>query len=181
MECLPWYTDPACLVTQWTEFFPARGMTPAETLNAVVRFVVYSTLMISLYRNEYTPLVVGAAVILVVSAVYAPRMHVHVATTTHSHRKKETCTAPTPDNPFMNVLAHEYSKDKPAACAPSMAQDKRVNDLFEDGLIREVSDPYKKRASDRQFITMPVSSSIPDTRAFSNYLFSETVRGPKCK
>lgn len=186
MEChvAPWYKEPKCLITQWKEFFPARGMSPAETLNALVRFVMYACVLVSVYRNDATPLLIGGAVSLVLTLIYAPRLHnskPHPSSQTHTHRKEQLCTAPTNDNPFMNVLPHEYHSDKPEACPRNPEQDKQVTQEFERGLIREVSDVYKKRASDRQFITMPVTSSIPDTRAFSNYLFSETVQGPKCK
>lgn len=186
MEChsVPWYKEPQCLWKNWKEFFPARGMSAADTLNALVRFILYSCVIISVYRNDYTPLAIGILVALMVTMVYAPRLHSsrgHPPAGTHAHRKETLCTAPTPDNPFMNVLPHEYTQDKSRACPRSPAQDAQVSKAFEKGLIREVSDVYKKRASDRQFITMPVTTAIPDTKAFSNFLFSETTNGPKCK
>ena len=184
MECQsqPWYKEPICLFSNWKEFFPTRGMSAADTLNALVRFVMYSCTLIALYQNDFTPLAIGVLVILIITAVYVPNMHAHRPTPTHRHSHKEPmCTKPTSDNPFMNVLPHEYTSNKSKACPRTPAQDREVSDKFEEGLIREVSDVYKKRASDRQFITMQVTSSIPDTQAFSNFLFSETVKGTKCK
>lgn len=185
MEChaAPWYKEPSCLWKNWTEFFPARGMSAAETLNALVRFVIYACVIVSIYRNEYTPLVIGIGVVLLLTLVYAPTLHTrpHAPSGTHAHRRESMCTSPTSNNPFMNVLPHEYQDNKPEACPSSTAQDARIAQEFEKGLVREVSDVYKKRASDRQFITMPVTTSIPDTKAFSNFLFSETANGPKCK
>lgn len=185
MEChsVPWYREPACLLRNWKEFFPARGMSPADTLNALTRFVMYSCTLIALYQNDFTPVAIGVMVIVLITAVYVPYMHTHRPTPTHAHRQRAEamCTAPTSNNPFMNVLPHEYTSDKPKACPSTPAQDREVNDKFEETVVREISDVYKKRASDRQFITMPVTSSIPDTQAFSNFLFSETVKGTKCK
>lgn len=179
MQHIPWYEDPVVLVDHWTQFVPTRGMTNPELLNAWVRFMLYGSVLVSLYQNEYMPLVYGVIVIVLVSLIFAPRMHDHAPAPTHAHRTDAyVCTTPTESNPFMNVLPHEYHLDKPPACDPA---DPDVSAYFERGLVREVSDPYKKRASDRQFMTMPVTSSIPDTYAFRNYVFGSTAEGPKCK
>lgn len=179
---VPWYSNPSCLFLDWTVFFPRRGMTPADFLNASVRFILYASILIAVYRNEYMPFVYGILIIGLLSIIYAPKMHHHDPAPTHTHAQKDNfCTRPSKTNPFMNVLPHEFTKDKPAACPSTPDQDDEVNTYFEHGLVREISDPYKKRASDRQFMTMPVTSSIPDTQAFRNYVFENTADGPRCK
>jgi hypothetical protein len=59
----------------------------------------------------------------------------------------------------------------------------KSNAYFDKGLSREITDVYHKKASDRQFVTMPATgdSGNPDTLAFRNFLYSETAKGPKCK
>jgi hypothetical protein len=162
-------------------------MTPAERLNTIVRFVLYASAAIAVYRRDATIMAIGAAVIVVVSLVFSvPKTNIIEAIDkkdTVGERQSQSCTPPTPDNPFMNVLANEYMSSKPGACAVNAATLQKSNDYFNQGLPREIADVYHNRASDRQFVTMPASGTngIPDTLAFRNYLFSETVKGPKCK
>lgn len=165
-----WYNDISALGRRPLEFFPTRDQTPAEKLNSIVRFVAYSSAAIAIYRQSITPLLVGVLVIAVVSAVYTiPK---HSVTTVEKLKKpdSQTCKMPTKDNPFMNVLPHEYADTVLPACPPSAEVQEQSQKYFNDGLPREVSDVYRNRASDRQFITMPVTDNIPDTLAFRNFL-----------
>jgi hypothetical protein len=180
----PWYRFPSVLIKKPLEFFPARGMTPAERLNSIIRFVVYAAAAIAYYRADWMVFGLGMCVIFVLSIVFA----VPCTTPECKQRQKdpsdrETCTKPNEDNPFMNVLAHEYGINKPPACPTTTTIMCESNKHFDKGLPREISDVYHNRASDRQFVTMPVTGNngTPDTLAFRNYLFSETAKGPKCK
>lgn len=182
-----WYRDPAVLVMRPLEFFPTRDMTHAERLNSVVRFIMYASGAIALYKNELMPLFVGGVVIVILSMIFSvptndtATISPIVARTNMTAR--HSCTPPTPNNPFMNTLANEFGKEKPGACAVTTETLRQSQDFFDRDLPREVSDVYHNRASDRQFVTMPASATngVPDTVAFRNFLFSETVKGPKCK
>ena len=187
-----WYRDPRVLATRPLEFFPMRGMTAAERLNSMVRFVVYAAGALAAYRGDADALWLGLAAALVLSLLFAAPAPAAVESTTSRYANVpdpadpvafKECTPPTPANPFMNVLTSEYAADKPAACAVSAQTLERSQTYFEQGLPREISDVYRNRASDRQFVTMPVSGNngTPDTLAFRNYLFSQLAKGPKCK
>lgn len=186
MTSNPWYTSPGVIVKKPLEFFPARGMSPAERLNSMVRFVMYASIAISYYRADPVILGMGLAAILVLSIIFAvPETMTKKCTpqTPGCDDKEKKCTAPTEDNPFMNVLAHEFGKNKPAACPTTTSTLAQSNKYFDQGLPREISDVYHNRASDRQFLTMPVAGNngTPDTLAFRNFLYGETSKGPKCK
>lgn len=171
----PWYRDPHALFARPLEFFPARGMTPAERLNSIVRFVAYVSIAIAAYRSDASALGIGLAVALVISVVFSvPPVKYTKVKDVPTPKKAPKCTLPSADNPFMNVLTSEYNDDKAAACevtSDTLAMSQRY---FDAGLPREISDVYRNRASDRQFVTMPVSGNngTPDTLAFRNYLFS---------
>jgi hypothetical protein len=181
----PWYQDPTVLFRRPLEFFPTRDMTPAERLNSLARFVAYASIAVAIYRAEGTPLLVGAVVIVVLALVFAlaPTSKASIATVIDETSTRATCTPPTPDNPFMNVLADEFGTDKPGACPVTTATMKQSQQYFDQDLPRDISDVYHNRASDRQFVTMPASGTngVPDTLAFRNFLFSQTANGPKCK
>lgn len=179
-----WYQEPMVLFKRPLEFFPARDMTHAERLNAIVRFIAYASVGIAMYKRDPVILAVGAVIIVVLSLVFSsPTLAGSAVKEVHTEEGRKECTPPTPDNPFMNVLANEYMSSKPGACAVNAASMQKSSDYFDEGLPREIADVYHNRASDRQFITMPASGTngTPDTLAFRNFLFSETAKGPKCK
>lgn len=172
-----WYDDPRVLANRPLEFFPARGMTPAERLNSMVRFVAYACIGIAIYRNDTQSLLVGAVVIVVISTLMGMgtrgQSKGQGMKWTRGLGERAECTRPTPNNPFANVLASEYMENKPAACRVTTATMNASQSYFDRGLIREISDVYKNRASDRQFVTMPATgdNGTPDTLAFRNYLY----------
>jgi hypothetical protein len=183
---LPWYQTPQVLGARPLEFFPTRDMTPSERLNGIVRFVLYAGVAVAAYRGDFVPLWIACVVVGVLSFVYS--IPEDVKSSYPQHTKKDTtiratCTPPSEANPFMNVLANEYGADKPPACAVTAETLDQSQAYFELGLPREISDVYRNRASDRQFVTMPVSGNngTPDTLAFRNFLFSQLAKGPKCK
>jgi len=189
----PWYADVSVLVRRPLEFFPARGMEPQELLNATVRFIVYAAIATSLYQDTATPLLFGCVCIIAVSLLFTVSTHnasyKRRYSTWHSSRSKEashrsrgSCTQPTHDNPFMNVLTNEFGSEKPEACPQTPCITRKINSHFDHHTIRELTDVYKKRASDRQFVTMPVTGNgTPNTLAFRNYLFSQLKKGTRCK
>jgi len=182
----PWYRDPRIISTRPLEFFPARGMSAAERLNGMTRFVLYASIGLAAYRNDWAPLGWGLLVIVILSLVTqipVPKKAVAYCETSDPVSKSACCTRPVPDNPFMNVLTNEYAASKPAACATTTQTLQQSQAYFDVNLPREISDVYRNRASDRQFVTMPATGNngTPDTLAFRNYLFSQLVKGPKCK
>ena len=60
--------------------------------------------------------------------------------------------------------------DKPPACAYDTVRDE-VRDNFNAGLFRNATDVYERENSQYQYYTMPVTTGIPDTTAFRNFLY----------
>lgn len=169
----PWYNDIFVLGKRPLEFFPTRDHSPAEKLNSIVRFVAYGSAAIAVYRRDTTPLLVGVLVIAVLSFVFSvpQQRNLDVTISRYAADKRDTtCTKPTQENPFMNRLPHEHGSDKAPACPQTDEVRRQAQQHFDRGLPREVSDVYRNRASDRQFMTMPVTDTIPDTLAFRNFL-----------
>ena len=142
----------------------------------MVRFTAYATLAVAMYRgaaDARAVISVGLLVALVLTLLYSSRdgFSGGDGQSGSSVEARGKCTEPTAANPFMNVLTTEYALDKPTACGP--IDDAKSQAYFDKGLPREISDVYHNRASDRQFVTMPVSGAhgVPDTLAFRNYLY----------
>lgn len=94
---------------------------------------------------------------------------------------KPACTASTPDNPFANMLLSDLASDpgRPPAC-PYDSQKDLIRANFNRGLVRNVYDIYERENSQRQFYTMPVTTSAPDSLAFAQFCYGNSGR-PTCK
>ncbi len=94
--------------------------------------------------------------------------------------KAKTCTRSTPSNPFGNVLLTEYGDDphRPEACAYETQRDE-VRANFNKNFPRNMTDVYEVENSQRQFMTMPVTTGIPDTAAFAEFVYGSGLRGCK--
>jgi hypothetical protein len=175
---LIWYNDVSVLPRHWTEFFPSRDHTSQERVNALVRLVAYATLAAFAYNRQPRTLVMGAATIAVVSVAFSGSTRTETypndssaVVETAEALSDRACTKPTRDNPFGNVLLTDLcDASRPPACAYDSVKDD-ITAKFNDGLFRNSSDVYQKENSQRQFMTMPVTTSIPDTGAFANFLY----------
>jgi hypothetical protein len=91
-------------------------------------------------------------------------------------------TAPTPRNPFMNVLVDElkYNPTRPRAASVNDPKVRlELDDFFRTEFYNDPTDVFGKTQGQRQFITMP-STSIPnDVDSYQNWLYR--IPGKTCK
>jgi hypothetical protein len=174
------------------EIFPSRDQTSSERVNALVRFALYAAIAVAAFgdvpsgRAIGVGLAVGLIITIIASSGSDDDDDADAAGCGHTGKKKKSrcgagkrvasdCRRPTRDNPFMNAPPTDFGSST-TACRYADVKDE-IGANFERGLVREVTDVYKNRASDRQFVTMPVTNGIPDTQAFRNFLFSGTSAG----
>ena len=86
------------------------------------------------------------------------------------------CSLPTKDNPFMNPTLSDYGSDKqpPPKSCPSynnVGVQRRVEELFNEDLYRDVNDIFGKNNSQRQFYTVPGNQVPNDQSSFANWLY----------
>jgi hypothetical protein len=188
-----WLDDPANLFVKWRRFVPTNDMTVPEALNAVVRFTVYSSILVALIvqKTQYLlliPLVMLASILLV---RLFPRTQV-IQETFETMRRKvaqsnkpssmtgEVAT-PTADNPFMNVLFTDYVDNPDRVSAPpdvtSKALDSSIREAFSktSDLFMDTSDTYGLMESSRNWVTQ-ASTTIPnDLGGFQAFLNKDNV------
>lgn len=167
-----WYEDVAVLPRRWTEFFPAIDQSSAERVNALVRLIFYASLAVFAYNRQPRTLVFGAAVIAMVSFAFGSRQESFPTKPSAPlvAAGNAKCLKPTKDNPFANTLLTDLGKNREPACQyDSVKDDIRKN--FNEGLFTNSLDVYERENSQRQFYTMPVTTGIPDTAAFSQFLY----------
>lgn len=175
METKFWLKDYTILLDGFMDFFPSKSNTIAENLNSIVRLTFYISLVLSIYykQNYFHILVMGLLFTL----------FIYKTNTIENFELNPSlnCTAPTLDNPFMNVSYVDYieNPDRPPACNINDPEIKKeIDDGFYNNLFRETSDLFGKMNSQRQFYTMP-STTIPNDReSFMNWCYNI---GPTCK
>lgn len=182
-----WYREPAVLARRPAEFFPSRSQTPDERLNALTRLVAYVALGVGLWRRDARAALAALATAAALGAVHAfggggeaysggPGR----AFVKDNRAPGGRCVRSTPDNPFANVLLTDLADDpeRPPACGyDDMKADVETN--FNRGLFRNLTDVYDRENSQRQFMTNPVTTSIPDTVAFAQFAYGSEARGCK--
>jgi hypothetical protein len=98
-----------------------------------------------------------------------------------AQRLPSACTRSTRDNPFANMLLSDLARNpgRPPACKYD-EHASLIRKNFNAGLVRNAFDIYEKENSQRQFMTMPVTTAAPDTVAFAQFCYGNAGR-PTCK
>lgn len=187
MTELLWLDDPANLFTKWKHFVPTNDMKVAEALNAVVRFTIYSSIIVALFTHKthyllLVPLVMVTSVVL--ARLFPTTQTIHEA---FNNRRGANglmsvpVASPTPNNPFMNVVFTDYvdnpdrppappditTKEMDAKIAESFAH---TNDLFLD-----TTDTYGLMQSARQWVTQAATTIPNDLAGFQAFLNKDNV------
>lgn len=164
-----WFKDPSVLFRDdtWTQFVPVKSMTTAEALNSVLRFTVYSSILLGITTRSASylmaiPIVSLASVILFTMFPNGKQIEAFL------NGLKENFTMPTPHNPFMNVLLTDIqdSPDRPDA-AP--ITDPKVRDEIAKAFAKtsniymDTSDVFDQTQAMRTFSTLQ-SSTIPNNQ-----------------
>jgi hypothetical protein len=173
-----WLKDPAHLFSRetWIRFFPIDSMTVPEALNAVVRFTVYFSLLLSLLTGQtnyllFIPVIMALSVVL--NTLYPSTLTLKES---FGNSKRDMVAAPTKNNPFMNVLFTDYIDNPDRAPAhrdintPEIKQEIDANFAETRDIFMDVSDKYGMSLASRNFVTQP-STTIPnDLEGFQEFL-----------
>lgn len=166
-----WYEDIFVLGRRPLEFFPARGQTPAEHVNALIRLIMYTTILLFAYNGSVNTVYIGLAAVVTITIVYRGRGGL-AGLSNIGNMGPNKCRPSTKDNPFANTLVNEFGKDPlpdPPCAYDDIKQDMEKN--FNDGLFRNVEDWSNRENSQRQFFTVPTGGNPPDTKAFAEFLY----------
>jgi len=184
-----WYDDLPGFFTYDNYFviLPTVSMSIEEKLNAIVRFFIYLGVFLSLVRADYRYLFLGiiAAIVSIAANEYEISRHKKAEKFLKKNNllvvDNKVCSRSTVDNPFMNPMITDITTNPnhPEACNLEDAKVKEtVDSNFYSHMFRDVSDLYGKKASQRQFYTMPVTTIPGDQKGFGEWLYN---RGPSCK
>jgi len=183
--------DPSQLFTQANFFVvvPDPDDPLAEQLNCLLRLVTYFAVVMVLlgrFASGLFVLCTGGMFAYIVNIAdrkkrekFAYGSGAPGASAAGPAGPAAACRRPHKDNPFMNALPYD-DPTLPAACDVENAGVRREMDrAFNDNLFRDVGDVFHRSVSDRQFHTMPSTSSVPDSVGFASWLYGDG--GKNCK
>ena len=191
-----WYTDISILYEKdsITEIFPSKRFDILRKLNAIVRLSILYTLVMYALKREQKYLVIPLIVMGITWLIWYRQDDIHVDSVMKESMSDKIddlvkindlnteCRVPTKDNPFMNPTLDDYGNNSsPPKSCPSYNNkgvQRRVEELFNEDLYRDVKDVFNKNNSQRQFYTVPGSNVPNDQSSFANWLYGTP---PTCK
>ena len=179
------------------EVFPSKRYDIVRKLNAIMRLSIYFGIIMYLIDRENNKNYLGAPIIV---GLFTWVIHNKYKETHINYVKDQSmsdtlpdlslindleteCRIPTKNNPFMNPGINEYGNDSisPPKSCPSYNNksiQRRVEDMFNDELYRDVNDVFNKNNSQRQFYTVPGNQIPNDQGSYAQWLYG---RPPSCK
>jgi hypothetical protein len=108
-------------------FFPDVDGPITNAYNALVRFAIYGGIMLFLVFKNSSYLMAIPLVMLATYMLYTLSPPPRELMSLRDHINHIRCTKPTKENPMMNVMLHEYSKDpnRGPACNVNSAATKK--------------------------------------------------------
>lgn len=186
-----WFKDIKHLFTEknYSNFFPSKEMTFTEQLNSLVRFSIYFSIVVYLLQKDSVIFMIPIFACLFTYFIYTvdnqnkvnEKLYLKDKNLYKDVYENETCQLPSKDNPFMNVLISDYvlNPEKKKACNVTRSNiKKQAQKHFDKNLYRSVSDIFNKEASDRQWITNPVTTIPSKQTEFAEWCWGQ---GATCK
>ena len=192
-----WYTDISILYEKdsITEIFPSKRFDILRKLNAIVRLSFVYTLIMYCMKREQKYLVIPLITMGITWIIWYKQEDIHtdylmkasmsdkIDDLVKINDLETECRVPDKDNPFMNPTLADFGSDKmpPPKSCPSynnVGVQRRVEELFNEDLYRDVNDIFGKNNSQRQFYTVPGIQVPNDQGSFANWLYGTP---PTCK
>lgn len=179
-----WFKDPGNFINNnnYDRFFPSGSMTYAQKLNSILRLALYFSILVLLIKKESTVVFIPIFTAIFTFFLYGNEIkkqkteedfleRMNLYKDVHSN---ELCHKPEPNNPFMNILMSDYSKNPKRAKACNL-DNKHINKLttkyFNNNLYRDVGDVFHKNASDRNYYTTAITTIPNDQDSFLKFAF----------
>jgi hypothetical protein len=162
-----WVDDVSILWRDPYDFFPIKPKTDgASRTNAIVRFVLYASVILAIYKKNILPLLYGSGVILLATFLHTRGMRRRVRISSTIASGEGECRQATQRNPYMNTPTVEMGSLK-EPCYDQMD----VSDEYANmDTVRDVDDILREPIENRAFYTLPGGGGPPDFTKLSKVL-----------
>jgi hypothetical protein len=176
-----WLNDPAHLFTKdnWTYFVPTDAMTVPEALNAVTRFSIYFSFMLTIVTSNTNYLLFIPVVMLM--SIFLARLYPRTQVMKETFALKGKYASPQSNNPFMNVLFTDYVDDPTRSAAPPDITNEGIKESIDEAfaethdLFMDTTDKYALSQSARTFVTQAATTIPNDLEGFQKFLNTDNV------
>jgi hypothetical protein len=182
-----WYKDFSNIFTKdnFYLFFPSKYMSLAEKLNSLLRFFVYWTILAYLLAPRlFKSLVITLIIYIVVSyAIYEQDTGENTKRLESNEEEGmmnvegKMCRTPSRHNPFMNLPVSEFNKphraDMPNCDMDEPGVQDNIDNQFNQDLYTNIEDVWDKKASQRQFYTVPSQTHPNSQQDFAHWLYND--------
>lgn len=194
-----WLDNLSVLYTHYLKFVPNSDNNEIENLNSIVRFGIYSSILLAIYnRNaKYLFLFIIPFILTYILYLYLDLESSieNFNNTLNAQVDTDKYTLPTLNNPMMNVMVNEYTKSKDDIDYETDRKEAYpVNDNSEEAyyvkkdmenklnfnVFKDISDIYNNKHSQRNFYTMPNTTVPNDLNKFLDFVYDKEKR-PICK
>ena len=176
-----WYENPKILIQRdrLGEFWPSKQLTSNENMNAITRFVLYSGVLLTIYKNDPYFLLITVALCIIIALLVRFKIikgKKNSVQASHQNPKLENmttkkCKAPTIHNPFGNVLMTDYTDepDRAPACESSVVNEE-IDDILTSKYGKQPFDVFNRKINQRQY-SMPNTQIPNDSKGFATWLY----------
>lgn len=168
-----WVESPGILFTQskLKEFVPSKDMSYMEKINAITRFIWYSSIILFIVKRDTTMFLIPIISMVVIYFLIKWGSDIKELNE-HFHLKEELILKknPTINNPFMNQLPGEHNEITEAK-NDSFSTRKEIDKNFNFNLYKNTNDVFGRENSGRQFYTTPNTSNPNKQKEFATWLY----------
>lgn len=178
-----WFKDFNILfdVDRLTEFVPSKYNSTEEKFNSIMRLAIYSSIILSIYKRDPSPLVIIAICGILTYIIYKNYKKEKFEENSKPVQKKESKVKPTLNNPFMNITQQDYIDNVNRGEAPKYYEDTQeaenlrddINKKFQHDLYMGIEDAWEKNNSQRQFYTTPNTQIPSDQDRYLEFLYGK--------
>lgn len=183
-----WVNNTEILISDWSSFFPDSKLNEIDNLNTLVRFGIYSSLLLALYHGNMNYLF-----LMIIPLVFSYVLYMYLGLekfeniniSDYIDNLENNYTLPTLNNPMMNILPGD-SPDKPPAYPINENSEeayiikKDMENKLNFNVFSGIEDIYNNKHSQREFYTMPVTTVPNDREKFIDFVYKNDYK-PTCK
>lgn len=200
-----WFNDIGLLFDPQRLFVivPTKNMSLGGKVNAVTRFTLYLSILLSVVKQNYLYIYVFVVPVIISYIMFIfsskhteyfntlesdtstkPEVHNELSddnlNTIMQDALTEDCKKPTPDNPTMNLLPTDNFQQVKPACNITDPQisttiSQEITDCLSEKLYNDTTSIFNIKANERTFYTMPNTGVPNDQGAFAKWLYSTPV------
>tara|TARA_B100000795_G_C22803805_1_gene443522 strand:- start:889 stop:1560 length:672 start_codon:yes stop_codon:yes gene_type:complete len=189
-----WYNNISVIFepNKLKKYIPLNSYSKSEKLNSIVRLGFYISFLFIVFTFNINYLFIPIFCLVLTLIIYSNESKKTVKThkkniENYDNIKKdelikktnidvdnylEGCVLPSDNNPFMNILLTDKRDRKPACKTIRNKKIKKlVDNKFGQGLYKDINSVYDRENSQREFYTMPSTTTPNNQGDYANWLY----------